>query len=839
MRIIKSANELLDTISQMRSGAFVRCAYISSAKIDSTTTNTQWDKIEQDKKNYNKDVYNNLSKLRKTADDLKAQGKKRGPSMELADILGVVKLNRFTTCWQTNKRYLINRANLERAREDFLRDHGVSQDDIDNARKGTNDINQEYGKNGIRMSVRNDSKDSRPSIMLNNAVDANKEINYYLINNQGNISQELTKDQVLHFKKENKYKKDDLSSALKHVDENDELRYWYHEFCEAMKWSYSKYVFDNFIYIVGSVDGQKFIFLNDKLTDTIDRDKPKFKINPSIFINMAKEDIKQCRKDMSWADDVPQDYKFLYGENKKNMKKMLKEAFNYDVEKVNGKYGTFYKVYIDPKTSESTYVYKDKIKEFGAKWDNYKKTWYWTVSTKDNPQNVINSQVKPCIEYLSSVEKPIEGNESKGKDRVISIIDQLLAKLGNVEIIDDGNTVQATKPSTIKSMSKQELGDKLNAFKQELISTLSDAEFKEKLMPIIKFRQAQGHTYSLMNSILIMIQDPKATMVKSKTRWNAMNREVVDGAQTILLFRKSGGTSLTPQEKQRIKQQLFRKWGVNSEDELNIGQKEELDVRLKYRKGATSSAGYFAYDIRFTKQIEGTEELVADKEPELPWFDDSGEETSETKRLFNAILEVAKENGINITYGDESELGGARGYATAQGEIKLLKDVPLNSGMINTITHEFAHQLLHFTYVKERNPEFGEDYQGQKDGRGPVEQQAELTAWIVLKTFGYDMPTNINYIGLWGMDEKNAAKVFDTVAQTATKMINLINYKLEDMPMTESKKYKLNEGFQLNGFQVAKMIGMEDVYLRSEKETEDQISSVTENFNNWLLRING
>lgn len=224
------------------------------------------------------------------------------------------------------------------------------------------------------------------------------------------------------------------------------------------------------------------------------------------------------------------------------------------------------------------------------------------------------------------------------------------------------------------------------------------------------------------------------------------------------------------------------------------------------------------------------EDLVGDPNAKLPWFDDSGEETPETVKFVDSLIEIINEVGIKVNYVDD--LNGARGVSMS-GTIEVLKNEPKNSGMFNTLTHEFAHELLHQRYLHNNNEDLKHYFIGTKQGRAVVEQQAELSAWIVLRNFGFDMETNINYIGMWGMDEKNAAKVFDTVASVSEEIIRRLGQKMSTN-ITESL-IRLVEN-RIDGYGLAKMLGFEDLYIRSKK-LEKQYT-VTENYKSLVNRIN-
>lgn len=451
------------------------------------------------------------------------------------------------------------------------------------------------------------------------------------------------------------------------------------------------------------------------------------------------------------------------------MKQLINEIFNL-------KNGTYKKkdgevvpiVYIDPETSESTYQYRNEIKKFNALWIKPLNTWGWY--TKNDP-NYYKKYIQPCLEYLTNVEQ----NPNNEVRNVIAIIDKLINEINGSNVGSDEATVEYSG-----AFNPNEVKNRLESFKRDLMSVMSDEEFKQKMLPIIKFRNAQGHQYSFTNAILVFIQDPKATMVKSKSNWAKVNRMIKTGAKPIALWVPYGGVPLSKDEKDVITRRFLNQRGVSSKNELTPGDKEELSVRLK-PKGTGFKLVPSFYDVRFTVQMEGKDNLIGSNDTsELPWYDDSGEETSETVKYCDAIISIIKDRSIKVDYVDD--IGGARGVSKS-GAIDVLKNTPKNSGLFNTLVHEYGHELLHQKYVvkNDTNPDgYGQYFIGTKQGRAVVEQQAELCAWIVLRNFGFDMPTNINYVGLWGMDEKNAPMVFDTVANVATAIIKDIYNKIDD-----------------------------------------------------------
>ena len=494
---------------------------------------------------------------------------------------------------------------------------------------------------------------------------------------------------------------------------------------------------------------------------------------------------------------------------------MIEEIFNIKNGSFRGKDGKEKKIaYIDPTTSESTFAYREEIKKYGAKWDNYKKTWYWFLN--DNPQEVYNTQIKPCLEFLMSVEKNDTGEERD----VIKIIDKLIAELGNVpENLGD---------TEIVATSAKEVKMNLEAFKRELINAVSAEEFKKMMEPIIKFKRAQGRSYSLLNAILIYCQRPNAKMVKSKSNWEDVNRGIKPGAKPIWIWNPifKDSKPKSKEEKNRIIKSFLDKENVTDRKDLSIRGKEELKVALN----SGGVVDHFelmprAYDYADTYQLEGQPDIVGDPDAEVEWYNDSGEETTETKTYCNALMLVIKEKGIKLS-GVEN-LGGARGVSMS-GRIEVLKNTPKNAGFFNTLVHEYAHEILHQKYLSSNNEDMKAYFVGTSEGREKVEQQAELCAWIVLRSFGIDMPTNINYVGIWGLDEKNAISVFDSVSTTAKLIATQIDEKIQ--------RINENVGRHIipSGYEIAKMLGCGDVYKQSLMMNKGSFQMTNEDIENLV-----
>ena len=510
------------------------------------------------------------------------------------------------------------------------------------------------------------------------------------------------------------------------------------------------------------------------------------------------------------------------------MKKLLSESYEWKVEKKINKSGQpYYIAAIDPSLStDDTFAVKDKLKEYGAKWDGIGRRWYFILSSDPtNRQSQIERFVKPCVEYLKSVEKEPNGNDADAEIRkILSQIDGVIAS------IDSQRSVE------VQDVDTKEIKDKLVQFKQELIESFKNNTFREKMAPIIKFRQAQGASYSLLNSILIMMQRPNAKMVKSAGNWRKANKEIKPGAKPICLWVPLGQRAHTPEENKKIEEDFFKKvsklYGreIKSKNELNIGDREKLEKKLKEVVATSFDLKPRFYDIADVTQMEGKEDLIGSVEgmDDVEWFDSQTPEDENSIKLYNAALATIQEFGINVSFVDD--LGGARGVSKG-GAIDILKDAPKSIGTVSTLVHEMSHELLHQTYLKNKGTgeeDYASYFVGKEFGTKIVEQQAEISAWIVMRNFGYDMQTAKNYVACWGGDEKTAAYAFDTVAKVATRIIKGMN---ENMAVVNES---LTVGGTVTGLDVAKLVGMEDIYIKGKQEERDKAS---QKFGEMLERI--
>lgn len=485
-------------------------------------------------------------------------------------------------------------------------------------------------------------------------------------------------------------------------------------------------------------------------------------------------------------------------------------------------------IYINPETSESTYQYKDILEKYGAFRNKETKPEAWSWVLGDNPEETYTTKIKPCIEELVSFEKVQNGKRRE----ITSVLDELSNMLQTIEFAPD-----VSIPDNEKNLTQEQILEKVSSLKTQLINAVSDEEFKKLIEPIMKFKEGLGHEYSFLNTILIMVQDPKATVVKSMSNWLKLNRAVLAKSKEhpICLIGPSGDKNLSKEDIAKIKTAYLR--SINkTEKQLNPTEREELQIMTNNKSGNKFKILPYFHDIRNTVQIRGKEVLMPDK-PETPnWHDTETPEDEKSNEIYEAVSDMIISSGIDFKIVDD--LGGAMGVSKS-GAIDIVKSDKKSPGLVNTLIHEFSHELLHQKFLKNRDKELSNYFVGTSEGRAKVEQQAELSAWIVLKSFGYDLKTNINYIGLWGLKEKDASTVFDSVANVASFIIKGIRVRIykevkEDFNLLE----KINE---ISGLDVAKIIGAEDIYMKSKEINdnglEENTSEMLEEFHIILKKL--
>ena len=200
------------------------------------------------------------------------------------------------------------------------------------------------------------------------------------------------------------------------------------------------------------------------------------------------------------------------------------------------------------------------------------------------------------------------------------------------------------------------------------------------------------------------------------------------------------------------------------------------------------------------------------------------------------MIDFAEGEGIEVALVDD--LGGARGVSKS-GKIDILKNEGNDVGLTKTLAHEIIHELLHQKYLKGKGGKSGKFNIGRDVDTGAIEQQAELSAWMFMHAFGFDVKTtSLNYTVMWGGDKDNMIKVFGTVSSVVNYLIDQVNTKIS----------AINEGTNTKGShvspeQIADLVGLGKEFDEvkngpddSEQSSEDDIQELHERIVRKLMK---
>lgn len=436
-------------------------------------------------------------------------------------------------------------------------------------------------------------------------------------------------------------------------------------------------------------------------------------------------------------------------------------------------------VYVDPNTStDSTFDNKDLLKSYGMEYLPYSRyikyvkgvphAWGWIVW--DGRENETYPLIKKFAEEIGQKETAPEGKAARTIEEVLSSLDAIkdlimqASASGNI----DGNAIIA----------------RAEEFKKKLAQGVGSKETMDALAELTRFRlemkKHMGHSLSFMNTILVWFQKPHARDVRSKGEWEEMGYIVKEGATKIILSMPARFRKLYGAQYDEAVRRFLEREGVDLISDLTPSQRRRLDRATKYPDPNSGFKPYLAYDISDVVAGENAEKFP---ENNFKWFDADSDETEKERALIDACIAFGKSIGVKeYNFVDASELGGSRGSASSSGIINIVND-KRNHGLLSTVIHETAHQIMHWEVVHTTNPNLKKFYQGGSRLRGTeiIEQEAELCAWLVLSGFGYEnQQEHFNYLSNWGMNVNNCNKVFDSIMKVSSFMYEGIEKELKN-----------------------------------------------------------
>jgi len=274
-------------------------------------------------------------------------------------------------------------------------------------------------------------------------------------------------------------------------------------------------------------------------------------------------------------------------------------------------------------------------------------------------------------------------------------------------------------------MAKVKTSELLKELDERIDKVQSSEEFKEVLEFFSKF-----HNYSYHNSILIMMQNPAATLVAGYRQWQKkFNHHVKKGEKGIAIL-----APFTYKKK--------------SDVDSNLNSDDEKEVTKTYFRPV------YVFDV---SQTEGKP---------LPQMDLSVENTNSA--LFEPLKSYAVSKEIEVKFKSLRE--GLDGYSEG-GEIVINTNAnPTEKASI--LAHETAHELLHFN--------------GDKDlklTKEILEMEAEAVAFVVMNYFGVEIKSD-KYLALY----KKSYDLMQSLKRISDISSAMIDYVLE----SESKLQKIS-----------------------------------------------
>ncbi len=209
-----------------------------------------------------------------------------------------------------------------------------------------------------------------------------------------------------------------------------------------------------------------------------------------------------------------------------------------------------------------------------------------------------------------------------------------------------------------KDEAKQLADQAIKALQEELKAGRSDS--------LLRYLDSMSrfHSYSWTNNLLIVVQNPEATLVAGFQRWLKQGRHVRKG--------EKGSGIMAPL--------VYRK--RDDSNDQHSGPSQEADG-----KGERSIMGFKIVHVFDVTQTEGDE---------LPEFAKIG---GEPGQLLDSLEELIRANGIALKY--EVLEGGAKGVSR-KGEIAIALDLD-SAERFAVLAHELAHLCCGGTYVNSAN----------------------------------------------------------------------------------------------------------------------------------------
>lgn len=256
-------------------------------------------------------------------------------------------------------------------------------------------------------------------------------------------------------------------------------------------------------------------------------------------------------------------------------------------------------------------------------------------------------------------------------------------------------------------------------------------------------------TYSLNNSMLLYIQNPKVQHVASFKKWQTdFDRSVMKGEKALWIF--------APYE-YKLK---------DDKGQVKVDENGEIEKGVGFRLVPV-------FDV---SQTQG-------KELPRPIYDLTNEgKDFDYENLYRSLKSVSEEKDVPIYF--QNIPNGANGFYDRENNVIAIKRGMSKAQTIKTLIHEMAHSDLHNqTALAEA---------GENLTRSTKELQAESVAFVVSSHYGLDTSEySFGYLASWSSDKESLADLeaqLGIVQKEASTLIKQVDAKLEKIKVLSEEK---------------------------------------------------
>ncbi len=294
------------------------------------------------------------------------------------------------------------------------------------------------------------------------------------------------------------------------------------------------------------------------------------------------------------------------------------------------------------------------------------------------------------------------------------------------------------------SETKSSTADEVKELTDKLEQGIKDLYESDRYKDYLKV-MSQLPNYSVNNQILIMLQQPEASLVMGYKSWEKLDRHVKKGERGIRII----APCPYKVKKDMEKMDPHTQQPVMGRDGTPL--KEQVEVTVP---------AYKVISVFSQEQTEGKEL------PEIAY--DLTKDVDGYSRFMEALKEVSPVP-VEIRHIN----GGTHGFYSNNTKTICLAEGMSQEQAIKTLCHELGHAILH-------DRETGKEKDKRPD-RSTMEVEAESVAYTVCQHFGIDSSDySFGYVAGWARD-KELSQLKDSLSvirSTAAEIIDAVEKSL-------------------------------------------------------------